>query len=144
MPWLLMVNHSYFIKVGSLGKHVLYSLLTDEVEEKHTSRWLEESKGHCMLIGRYWKTLNSDWRRVKQWCLGLHSCSCWTEPALDQHTDTSSAGTRRHSPQSFRQNHTIVIIQMIWEDLPGQVAGMVTTLRLVCKDSDPNLQLIEG
>lgn len=66
--------------------------------------------------------------------LGLHSCSCWTEPAFNQQTDTSLAGTWGHSPRSFCQQHTIVIIQMIWEDLSG-TNQMFVTPRLVCRDS---------
>lgn len=30
----------------------------------------------------------------------FHSCSCWTEPVLKRHTDSSSVGTRVNNPNA--------------------------------------------
>lgn len=73
-----------------------------------TACWLEDTVAHCILIGGECSS-------------GLHSCSCWTEPAFIQETDTSLAGTRGHSPLLFCQHHTIAILQIIWEDLSGKI-----------------------
>ncbi len=100
---------------------------------KYAAFWLEDAEVCRILIGGCRSMPHFDWRMPKYaafWleesaevALGLHSCSCWTEPALNQQTDTSSAGTWGHSPRSFCQHHTIAIIQMIWEDLSGQIKG---------------------